>query len=555
MSRPSTSSILTITGITILGGFVAYAAYFDYKRRNDPTFRRKIRTQKKKVDKAVAENNQKEKATSSISIPREILLALHEKVNEETLPTNPEEKHMFFMNAVGTGEKLAEQGPQNYLDAAVFFYQALRVYPSPMELIVIYQKTVPEGCLSIVMELYNLDVFLRIQGYYKQFPPQTMQVSVKKIDLDQNKGGQARSHLLVASKSFKAGDVIYKETPIVASLDPDLVASGRHCGHCLREVESDAAIKPESDRLGSIYCSEKCQTQSGTQSQDMLFSDKSPLPAEVAADLPQQSVAERPKTQDALAEFCRQKGTSGLLLVARLVAIQIVAELAKALPQAAHMKEQLPEFSISEQYTVYDHIERLRYIDVTLPDDEYKTLRELLLATLPFLEDVHSDERHAMFRGKVAYNAIGIYFGEGRDDKPTTSELERTRIAAGVSKQIGSGLYLVSSYIGHSCAPSVRPVFSEGTSELHLLAERDIEEGEELTMAYVDVSQRSEETPVEAFTRRRSELTQGWKFACACVKCEEDKKSAGLEGEAEAEAEATADGSKIDYALKAHSLA
>lgn len=38
-----TSSILTIAGITVIGGVIAYAAYFDYKRRNDVEFRKQLR--------------------------------------------------------------------------------------------------------------------------------------------------------------------------------------------------------------------------------------------------------------------------------------------------------------------------------------------------------------------------------------------------------------------------------------------------------------------------------------------------------------------------------
>lgn len=65
------------------------------------------------------------------------------------------------MSQVGLGEQLAAQGilhplplrtqlnyvsgPTFYLPAAMAFYRALRVYPSPVELIVIYQKTIPEA--------------------------------------------------------------------------------------------------------------------------------------------------------------------------------------------------------------------------------------------------------------------------------------------------------------------------------------------------------------------------------------------------------------------------
>lgn len=40
-------------------------------------------------------------------------------------------------------------GPDFYLLAAMSFYRALRVYPSPVELIVIYQKTVPEPIFKV----------------------------------------------------------------------------------------------------------------------------------------------------------------------------------------------------------------------------------------------------------------------------------------------------------------------------------------------------------------------------------------------------------------------
>lgn len=35
------------------------------------------------------------------------------------------------------------------LPAALSFYRALRVYPSPVELIMIYQKTVPEPVFKV----------------------------------------------------------------------------------------------------------------------------------------------------------------------------------------------------------------------------------------------------------------------------------------------------------------------------------------------------------------------------------------------------------------------
>lgn len=49
-------------------------------------------------------------------------------------------------------------GPDRYNDAILPFYLALRVYPAPMELIMIYQKTVPEPVFQMIINIMALDV-------------------------------------------------------------------------------------------------------------------------------------------------------------------------------------------------------------------------------------------------------------------------------------------------------------------------------------------------------------------------------------------------------------
>jgi import receptor subunit TOM20 len=77
----------------------------------------------------------------------------------------------------------------------------------------------------------------------------------------------------------------------------------------------------------------------------------------------------------------------------------------------------------------------------------------------------------------------------------------------------------VPTQISHSCSPTAHPSFSSGTAELHLVANCDIKKGDEITVAYVDVSQHADESPVEARRRRRAELARGWRFACVCSRC------------------------------------
>jgi len=151
-----TTSVLTIAGITALGIF-AYAVYFDYKRRNDVDFRKKLKKDKKRVDKSIASSKASlppDASAVSVEELREVL----EQVKAEQVPAAPDQKEAYFMTQVASGESLSQQGPMFILPAALAFYRALRVYPSPVELMMIYQKTVPEPIFKIVIELTNLDV-------------------------------------------------------------------------------------------------------------------------------------------------------------------------------------------------------------------------------------------------------------------------------------------------------------------------------------------------------------------------------------------------------------
>ena len=112
-------------------------------------------------------------------------------------------------------------------------------------------------------------------------------------------------------------------------------------------------------------------------------------------------------------------------------------------------------------------------------------------------------------------------------------DVERTRTPVGTQHQIGSALYTLSSYANHSCIPSATLTFPHNTTELHLIATQDLKRGDEVTVAYVDISQheneKEQETVLEARRRRRLELIQGWRFACACVKCEEEERGLSQE--------------------------
>ncbi|KIJ20440.1 hypothetical protein PAXINDRAFT_166493 [Paxillus involutus ATCC 200175] len=527
MTRSTT--VLTVAGIA-LGGIAAYAVYFDYKRRTDATFRRQLRKEKKRVAKSQTPSE----ASASIGgVDANDLKSALEKVREEEVPVGPEDKEKYFMSQVGMGEQLCSQGPAFHLPAAMCFFRALRVYPSPVELIVIYEKTVPAPVFALVMQLTNLDVKDRVEGYYNFFPPKAMNVAVKVIDVPQStaeqpSGATMRKKVLVCTKDFQPGDLIYKEAAVVTALDTDLQGKGTHCSYCLRGIEKGMAIWPESDRFSSVYCSKDCQIKAKTSSQGLLFTLESALPQDMATGLSGSSDEARNRAQAAFAEYLTKTGRAAPELVARFIARQVAVETAKMMPQLLTTPGASgnPVATDGGEYTLYDHLERLRYLEVTAPAEETDLLKAVLRMALPGLEQFVTEERHASYLGGMAYNAFGVCYGGGRDDKPSPTarpeDVEKTRTPYGTQRQVGAGFYVVSSYLAHSCEPSARPSFSNGTSELHLIANRALKAGDELTVAYVDVTQHDGESAQDCRKRRRVELVRGWRFACTCSRCAEE---------------------------------
>jgi hypothetical protein len=88
----------------------------------------------------------------------------------------------------------------------------------------------------------------------------------------------------------------------------------------------------------------------------------------------------------------------------------------------------------------------------------------------------------------------------------------------------GTGLFSIACMMNHSCDPNVLPVKRENEEESQgfidldfttaFQAIREIEEGEELTISYIDHS--------EPYSTRKAELAD-YNFLCACSKCAEEE--------------------------------
>ncbi|KZO94836.1 MAS20-domain-containing protein [Calocera viscosa TUFC12733] len=512
---------------TVAISSLAYVAWWDYKRRNDPSFRKKIRKEHKKIHKhaKAAEERAKQQRTEDL---KESL----EKIKAEPVPPTAEEREQYFMQHVGVGEQLSVQGPAFHVPAALSFYRALRVYPSPVELIMIYQKTVPEPIFKIVMDLTSMDTKERAEGYYHYFPPPNMNVEVKQILVAAESEEQTRKIVLIARKDFRYGENIYQEHPVVAQLDMDLEGTSKYCSHCFRDISSSLSTIRPDDLLGSTYCSNECQMLASMQSQNLLFGCGPPVPNNVVVgqkERTEEAEIERRASQEAFVNFLKASNWTQVLLVARFCARHVSEEAKKLAPLHTPLLERarLPEPAAgSPQYSFFDHIERLKYLKVEPIDMvmlEHHLLKDVLSKAVDGLEELVDLEMYLVMKGKMAYNAIGVASAGGRNKRPGAKgrieTWEWTRTPYGTNRQIGSALYRVSSYLSHSCSPSVRPSFPTGTNELHLVATRAISKGEELTMAYTNTHGDGDDSIEEAYRKRRVRLARGWKIACECESC------------------------------------
>lgn len=81
----------------------------------------------------------------------------------------------------------------------------------------------------------------------------------------------------------------------------------------------------------------------------------------------------------------------------------------------------------------------------------------------------------------------------------------------------GSGLYLLQSKINHSCNPNAEIRFPFSNNILQVVALRDIAEGEEVCISYLDECELN-----RSRHSRQKYLEENYLFACECDKCQEE---------------------------------
>lgn len=101
--KPST--IAAIAAGTVVTGLLAYAVYFDHRRRSDPEFRKQLKRESKRTARAA-----KEDADIANKEQKQAIRQAVARANEEGFPKDPEEVEAYFMQEVAQGEQMCGMG-------------------------------------------------------------------------------------------------------------------------------------------------------------------------------------------------------------------------------------------------------------------------------------------------------------------------------------------------------------------------------------------------------------------------------------------------------------
>ena len=85
--------------------FSAYAVYFDYRRHNDPEFRKALRRNARRMERQARKEAD---AQANAKISEALILA--REAREHGFPAGPKDRESYFMEEIQNGELLQRDG-------------------------------------------------------------------------------------------------------------------------------------------------------------------------------------------------------------------------------------------------------------------------------------------------------------------------------------------------------------------------------------------------------------------------------------------------------------
>ncbi|EJC97972.1 SET domain-containing protein [Fomitiporia mediterranea MF3/22] len=320
--------------------------------------------------------------------------------------------------------------------------------------------------------------------------------------------GSVKGKGLEATQEIKEGEDVWKEDPFVISPSwdiYDLQIASHACFHCTTPFNSStlphslpcpSSTNPalsQNHPCPARFCNRLCITRAMSRQHPLL------CPATNPASVP-------------LLNFARSRGW----LAAHAVA-QCIARVLMAFEQGR--KQDLEEdLRFIRSLAQMSMDERWKIIETSGMEPDHQTWKTAHTLTLQAFHEP-SNPRDKKLLSKIIR-------------KPLPEDLVKTLFdydaflhalsRMGLNLEAHGGLYILHSHMNHSCEPniSVRH-FDQRTalSRITMRARRDIQPGEELTVAYVD--------PALLLSARRRALIP-WAFGtCMCDRCVREQKEEG----------------------------
>ncbi len=110
--------------------------------------------EEKRAQKA---NAKKGPAAAGPQVAQDISATLDE-LDNTPVPTSQQEREQYFVKQLSLAEELMTRGPQYFEAAAKCLLRVVKIYPDPMQLLMILEQSTPQPVFSILMDLLAVEM-------------------------------------------------------------------------------------------------------------------------------------------------------------------------------------------------------------------------------------------------------------------------------------------------------------------------------------------------------------------------------------------------------------
>ncbi|XP_072977378.1 histone-lysine N-methyltransferase ATXR4 [Typha angustifolia] len=267
-----------------------------------------------------------------------------------------------------------------------------------------------------------------------------------------------------ATRGIGSGELIHSAKPLVTH--PSASHLLKVCYYCLRKMGKESSLVSDESPSSYCFCCEGCREQS------KVFSE-----------------VEKRADWSSYDEHCRLRGMKYPFMVKRL-ACMVISGAVSADCLDILQPANLPQGTFAEME------EEFKLLKYTFEKAQFQ---DELIAFL-------TKQWYISVLARIRVNAFRIELVGGLYEDLLTSAA--ALVATDVS--VGNAVYMMPSFYNHDCDPNTHIVWVDN-ADAKLKALRDIKEGEELRICYIDASMDQE--------ARQKILAEGFGFQCCCLRC------------------------------------